>query len=964
MKNLLIILAVLCSSIAFSQTGTLRGTVIDSETGETIIGANVLLKGTYTGTVTDLDGQFSLELPVGTHDIQISYITYTTLTIEGIEIKDKEVKFLNSIAITSEEMQLAEVIITAEAASNTEAALLVVKKKSSIMIDGISSEKIKLTGDGSAAEVAKRVTGVSIEGGRYVYIRGLGDRYTKTMLNGAEIPGLDPDRNSLQMDIFPSNQIRSIIVSKNFTPDLPADFTGGLLNIETVDFPEEKVFNLSLGTSFNPYVHLNSDFLTYEGGDLDFLGFDDGARALPELAYSDNIPSPISGASSDEVNSFIRSFNPELAAVRQTSLMDLSVGLSLGNMIDLNKDGEKSRKLGYMFSLSYKNDYKYYSEAFFGEYQRFTDPDLLDLRYSNILDGQLGEQNVLIGALAGLAYKTENDKIRLTINHLQNGEKRAARLDIDNNGEAVGQSGYIAISDNLEYNQRSLTNLFLGGTHVRNEGNVELEWKVSPTFSYSYDPDIRKTAFTYIPSQEYYLFQAGNGGNPSRIWRELSEINLPSYLDLTLKHSLSGNDAKFKAGASHIYKLRDYEILSYDIQFFGLQSPWYEPDASIVLNPENLYPASQNNIYYQSGNRVPNPNEYSSNINNIGVYAMEEFMPVNKLKLILGVRMENYTQRHTGRDQAFAAGDSVFGSNLDNDIVLQSTNFFPSASMIFYATEEQNIRAAYSRTIARPSFKELSFAQILDPVTNRFFNGSFFEYNDWDGVLVETDINNFDIRWEYFLERGQAISVSAFYKTFDNPIELVRIAEQQTTSEFQPRNVGRGTVLGLEFEVIKNLAFISPVLRKFNLNANMTLVQSAIDMVDSELNSRLNFERTGETIADTRPMAGQAPYFINAGLIYSDTDNGIDAGLFYNVKGPTLAVIGLGLFPDVYMAPFHSLNFSFFKALNEKATIDFKVANILNDKIDQVYKSFETEDEFFSSLNPGVTFSVGLGYRF
>ena len=937
MKKAIFFFLILASAVAFSQNGTLRGSVIDSETGETIIGANVLLKGTYIGTVTDLDGQFLLELPVGIHDIQISYITYATITIEGVEIKNKEVKFLNNIAITSEEQQLAEVIITAEAASNTEAALLVVKKKASIMLDGISAEKIKLTGDGTAAEVAKRVTGVSIEGGKYVYIRGLGDRYTKTTLNGSEIPGLDPDRNSLQMDIFPSNQIKSIVVSKNFTADLPADFTGGLLNIETVDFPDEKVVSFSFGTSFNPYVHLNSDFLSYEGGNLDFLGFDDGTRALPAGAESNNIPTPISGASPEDVNAFVRSFNPTLAATQQTSLLDFSGSFSIGNMIDLNKGGSESRKLGYMASLSYKSEYRFYNEAFFGEYQRYTNPDSLNMRFATTQDGQLGEQSVLAGALLGIAYKTDLSKLKLTVMHLQNGENRAGKFAIVNDGAAVGQSGYLAFSDNLEYNQRSLTNIFVGGTHVFPEKRFELEWKISPTLSYSNDPDIRKTAFSYDPNTDIYLFQAGNGGNPSRIWRELSEINLPSYLDGTYKHQLFNEDAKFKAGLSYIYKTRDYQILSYDVQFFGLQSPW-EPDASQVLDPINLFPSSINNIYYQSGNVTPNPNQYNANISNLGAYVTEEFMPLKNLKLILGVRMEDYAQRHTGRDQAYASGDTINGRNLENEVVLSSTRLFPSSSLIFYATEKQNVRAAYSRTIARPSFKELSFAQILDPVTNRFFNGSFFKYNDWDGELVETNINNYDLRWEYFLERGQIISVSAFYKQFENPIELVRIAEQQTTTEIQPRNVGQGSVLGMEFELIKNLGFIAAALHNFTLNANMTIVQSAIDMTDNEFNSRKGFERTGETIDNTRPMAGQAPYFINAGLVYSSNDLGMDIGLFYNVKGPTLALVGLGLVPDVYMEPFHSLNFSLFKALSEKATIDFKVANMLNDNIDQVYK--------------------------
>ncbi len=149
------------------------------------------------------------------------------------------------------------------------------------MMGGISAAQIQLAGDGTAVEAAKRVTGVTIEGGKYVYVRGLGDRYSKTMLDNMNIPGLDPDRNTLQMDIFPTDLINNITVVKNFTADLPADFRGGLVNLEIKDFPDEKIFDVSVGVGFNPSMHLNSDYLGYQGGNTDFLGFDDGTRALP-----------------------------------------------------------------------------------------------------------------------------------------------------------------------------------------------------------------------------------------------------------------------------------------------------------------------------------------------------------------------------------------------------------------------------------------------------------------------------------------------------------------------------------------------------------------------------------------------------------------------------------------------------------------------------------------------------------
>lgn len=963
MKNVLLILLVFNSLVVFSQKGTIRGTVIEDATGETVIGASVVIKNTINGVSTDLDGQFSLQVEEGTYDLVVSYISFESLTIQSVIVKSGEVTLLNNIRMRENSLQLGEVMITATATRKSEAAINTMKKKSVSMMDGISAEKMKMTGDATAVEAAKRVTGVSIEGGKYVYVRGLGDRYTKVTLNEVDIPGLDPDKNSLQMDIFPSNLIDNIVVSKNFTADMPADFTGGIMNIETKAFPEEELFTVSAGFSYNPQMHFNSDFISSEGSSTDFLGFDDGTRALPENAKAAVIPTPYNGATPEQVNSFVNEFNPELGATKQTSLMDFSGSLSYGNQIKLNSDNSKNPRLGYIFSLSYKTDYKYYDDVTYGEYQRKSDPNDNELVSANLQEGVLAEKNVLVGALAGVAYKTNLSKVRLTVMHLQNGESKAGQFKIDNNPEGVGQSGYFAESNNLEYNQRTLSNLLLNGTHRINTSGWEIDWRVSPTYSTSNDPDVRSTAFTQTATDTF--FAAGGGGLPSRIWRSLQEVNVTSKIDLTKDYKLWDEDAKLKFGVSHNYKNRNYEILRYDVQFFYPQQ-WNDYDPNNILTAENLYPNRPNGIFYQSGNADPNPNAYESSVNNTAVYISNEFSITPNLKSIVGIRAENYVQKHTGRDIAYATGDEVNGKNLEDEKVLESLDFFPSINLIYAIAEEQNLRFAFSQTIARPSFKELSFAQILDPISNRSFNGSLFTYSDWDGELVVTNVNNIDFRWEKFMERGQILSASLFYKTFKNPIELVRIPEQQTSTEFQPRNVGDGQLLGLELEATKSLAFISEKIQNFSVSGNLTLVQSRIDMTDREYNARKEYERTGESIKNYRPMAGQAPYVVNFGLSYGDVEKGIQTGLFYNVKGAALQIVGSGLTPDVFQDPFHSLNFGFNKKLGEdrKTAIDIKIANILNDKVESVFKSYEAADQIFSSLNPGITFGIGITHKF
>ena len=973
MKKLLTILLALVSAYAIADTGTIRGTVFEDGSGLSIIGGNISIKkstdltfdgSSITGTVTDLDGSFTFIIEPGLYDLQISYVGYKTLTIQEVEVKANEVTNLQTIRMGESVDELQEVVVTAKAIRTSEVALLTIKKKSAVMMDGISSAKFKLTGDATAVEAAKRVTGVSIEGGKYVYVRGLGDRYSKTTLNQVDVPGLDPDMNTIQLDIFPTNLIDNIIVSKNFTADMPADFTGGLLNIETKAFPEEKIFDVSLSTTFNPDMHFNSDYLTYEAGGTDFLGFDDGTRELPSLANRAVIPTPLnSNFSEQQVNDFVSSFNPQLGATPETSLLDFSASLSLGNQIDLKGGGNNSPKLGYIFSASYKSGYTYFDDYTIGEFQRSTISEEYEMVPAAVQQGQVGGRSTLIGLLGGIAYKTKLSKYRLTAMHLQSGESRASQFDIDDCDCAVGHSGFLAVADNLEYNQRSLTNVLLNGTHVIKDSGWEVDWRLSPTLSISEDPDIRNTAFTLIPNGDGFIFNAGAGGLPTRIWRSLQEINAVAKVDLTKKYQFKGQDAKLKFGASHTYKEREYEILLYDLQAFGSQPFWDVADPNAVLDGDNIYPNGAD-FYIQTGNNTPNPNEYESNVNNTGFYVSNEFNVLPELKAILGVRAENFVQRHTGRDQAFANGGD--GRNLDNDKVLESLDFFPSANLIYSLTDNQNLRGAYSRTIARPSFKELSFAQILDPVSNRIFNGSLFPYEDWDGVLVETNIDNFDLRWELFQKGGQLFSISGFYKRFNNPIELVRIPQQLTSTEYQPRNVGDGQVFGIELEIRKNLEFLSGSLRNFSISTNVTFVESVIDMAEAEFEARKGFEKPGQAIEDTRDMAGQSPYVINTGLSYNDPEVGLQAGLFYNVKGPTLFIVGGGLFPDIYTQPFHNVNFSIAKKIGAegKTTIDLKVSNLLADRVESLYEAFRAEDQIFDSFNPGRAFSLGLSHQF
>ncbi|MGI9525537.1 MAG: TonB-dependent receptor domain-containing protein [Weeksellaceae bacterium] len=959
-KVLIMLFTVFGFSLMAAQNGTVRGEAFDSMTVDPLQGLTVKTADGSQQTSTDLEGAFNLELAPGVYTIIIAGDNYYEQKIEDVEVTANEVNYIGelfldeSLLTTDQSVELEGIVVTAAQSNNTETALLKMKKKSVIMLDGISAAKMELAGDGNAVDAAKRVTGVSVEGGKYVYIRGLGDRYSKTTLNGFEIPGLDPDKNTIQMDIFPTSLMDNVMVSKNFTADQPADFTGGIMNIKTKDFPKNKFMSISAGIGYNPDMHFNSDYITYEGGGTDFLGFDDGTRELPSNALTDKLPY-LGSNSAQEVATFMNQFNSTLAPENKSSLLDFDMSFSMGDQISLkNSTNENRRQLGYVLSLSYKNKTKFYDDDYYGQYVRDIDVNNTEMLLEKEQKGSLGVNSVLAGILGGVAYKTNNSKYVLNLMHLQNGEKSSSVLDIVAESPSGVTSQFKGFAYTLGYNEKSLSNLSLHGTHAFPESDWELEWGISPTLSKASDPDLRRTAYETTTGK--IKFNAGGAGMPTRYWRELNEYNVASKIDLVKDLSLFNEDAKLKLGASNTYKNRDYSILSYNVQFYGPQFDWIG-DGNEVFSPDYL---NTGQVYFSTSfiDDKINPNEYESNSNNIAGYASLEFNPIANLKAILGVRAENYVLKHTGRPIDVKRPEQ----RLDNDEVLNSLDFFPSVNLIYEATSRMNMRGSFTKTIARPSFKEMSYAQILDPISQVTFNGGLFELGDWKGNLVETRVNNFDLRWEYYMNNSEMFSLSGFYKTFDDPIELVLIASSASIN-VQPRNVGDGKVIGGEFEFRKNFDFVSADLENLSLNANVTVVKSTIEMTEMEYQDRKAYEKNGENIERERDMAGQAPYIINAGFTYTTPDNDMEYGLFYNVKGSTLNFVGNGLRPDIYSNPFHKLNFSLVKKFGD-SVVDLKIDNILGDNEEDVYRSFDAADQVFQSRSLGRTISIGYKYSF
>lgn len=952
-----LLLIFMTATNALAQNGTIRGTVIDDEYGDALIGANIVVEDAAAGGITDLDGKFEISVPEGTYKIRVSYVSFANTIVEGVVVKEGEVTPMGTIRMKEDNATLGEVVVAAKVVRNTEAALITVKRKAPNLLDGISAATFEKIGDSDAAGAMSRVTGVSVEGGKYIYVRGLGDRYTKTTLNGVDIPGLDPDRNTIQMDLFPTNVIDNIVVAKSFTANLPADFTGGAVDIATKDFPDEKIMGFSIGLDYNPSMHFNQNFVKYDGSRTDNLGFDNGQRALPTGGSTDipqyaNVVGNPNGDLGQEYQNILRSFDPTLGGYRSTSFMDMSMSYSFANQRQLKNE---KWKLGYNAAITYKNEREYYEDAEFNLYAKDNQPANYELIALEQQSGDFGVNKVLVGGLASVAIKSLNSKVKLNVLHIQNGESKAGIFYFENSNLGAN---FEANQYNLEYTQRTLTNILLNGTHKWQDGKWEFDWKFAPTRSAIEDPDIRFTRFR-LPTNTI----GTEVGLPERIWRFLEEYNFASKADFTREYKFRAQSAKVLFGAAHTYKMREYNIQNFQFSLGGSSSLTGDPNE--IFTDQNYFSAENRNGLRYSPQFIPiNPNEFQSSVNYAGAYVSNEMNLTQQLKTIIGVRLEKYDQFYTGTNQTGTIA-------LDNERVIDDLNLFPTLNLVYNLNTEQNVRASFTRTIARPSMKEMSFAEILDPITGRTFIGGMLTETTnggtevlWDGNLRSTNINNFDLRWEFFKKNGNNISLSAFYKTLKNPIEIVQFLADP--GSFQPRNVGDAQIIGGEIEFKKNLSFISASLEKLAFNANFTYTQSSIQISETEKRSRTSAARDGEVIADRRTMAGQAPWILNTGLAYNDKDKNMEAGIFYNVQGPTLMFVGFGNRANVYSVPFHSLNVNVSKNFGkeDRMSLGIKASNLLNDWKEQIFSSYQAQDQYFQRLRPGTSIGLKFGFKF
>ncbi|MDB2340020.1 TonB-dependent receptor, partial [Flavobacteriaceae bacterium] len=848
------------------------------------------------------------------------------------------------VVLNSAAEGLDEVIVTVEARRNTESSVLEIQKKSASLLDGISAQAFKKIGASNIASAIKSVPGVSVQGGKYVYVRGLGDRYSKSILNGVDIPGLDPDRNTIQMDLFPTNMLSNVLVIKSARADLPADFTGGVIDIVTKEFPNQEEFSVSVSTAYNPDMHFNSNYLSDKRSQTDFLGFDDGMRKNKIAnSFLGNTFDPRFNQTQEglsTINKIANQFSPQMAPELGTSDLNYGFGISYGNQFKFGED----KSIGILGSLSYKNQQSVFENAQNNIYNFSPNKEVFEFEENRIQSGTIGNQNVIANVLLGTTYKSASTKIKFNALHIQNGESTSGSFR-----QLTRFSDFIDFNKyNLEYTERSISNGILSGLHNFSEGDFKVEWTLSGTLAKVHDKDVRNTTF----QDEEGVFSFQENTEPKRIWRTLDENNLVSKLDATKRIQFLGSNAVLKFGIYRSQKERDFSIAQYSVSStYTSEQDWsnYDGDPNQLFNPNNIIgPSNPDGSYINPQTTIrQDANLFNSKQFNLAAYVSNEFNISEKLKSILGFRFENYQVLYTGEN-------SQLGQIYDNQKIINKSNLFPSLNFIYSLKENQNLRFAYSLTTARPSFKEASIAEIYDPLSNLFFIGNI--------NIRPTYIDNFDIRYEAFGEKAQLFAFSAFYKNLTDPIEIGFVAA--STSNYTPLNLENATVFGVELELRRNINSLFPSVRNLVFNFNGSYIISDEKYSEDELKLRTLGLREGQTIGTSRPLQGQSPYLINTGLDYNNQEKNIQVGLYFNVQGKTLEVVGDGFYPDVYTMPFNSLNFNLIKQFKGNRSLTFKITNLLNDERESRFEGFNNESQYFKLRNIGCQFSLEYAIRF
>lgn len=894
LKYLLVLFSVfVVTNLSAQETGKITGTIVDGSTGETLIGVSVVIEGTIKGAATDIDGNYSIRnVEAGVYNLIVSYISFTSQTITGVEVKNGENVTLD-IALQPETELLDEIVVTAETVRSGEAGLLSIQRKAIPVQDGISAEELSRTTDGNVGSAMKRVSGVSVVGGKDVYVRGLGNRYSNVQLNGAPVPSTNPNKKEAPVDILSSGIVENIVVQKTFTPDQSGEFSGGSVQIITKEFPEDQRLTFSYSTSVST-LYSFQNYLGYNGGGTDFLGYDNGFRNLPSELDDSSISSP-----SEEVAVSGKLHNSWSSKPIQ-SLPSQKISVNYADQLN-----EDKMPIGIVSNLSYK----YETSSREGE----------TLRYINNYNQNTGQ--VLFGSDYIRNTGVESTNLSAMLNVFVKpspvtkiGLKNLYSNSSDNTYSSIIGSYYNFDGNNrqtvLEFDRRSVYSSSLNAeTFFANLMDSKLEVDLSYSKAIRDLPDRRTTQYGETDTGDYEVIFPFRGN--THFFSFQDDNNYSAKLNYDFKPL---NVIDIKIGGVGLYKDRTFD--SYKLVYQDLANNF--PQSQKSQSPEQIF--TTDNLaagYMELIETSSSRDSYNGEQELMAGYFSMNWTPSEWWNFVGGVRAENSAQY------------------IDGQVLIDELDVLPAFNATYRPNEKTNLRSAFSITLARPEFRELSNFNFQDFVGGRTIYGN--------PDLERTRIFNYDLRVETYPSPGELFAVSAFYKKFENPIEVFYRITQN--NEVRYDNVASADLYGIELEGRKN------VTEKLRASANFSYILSSVNYAEGAA--------IGRQANEERPMYGQSPYTLNLNAFYAFPEIDSDLTVSYNTFGKRITAVGNNEQPDdEYEQPFNKLDVNFTKNFG-RASFSASVENILGDDI--LYKQ---GDVITNRYEIGTTFSLSISYSF
>jgi len=859
------------------RTG-IYGRVIDAGRGEPLYDQVPVFYGANDKVFTTADGFFAISVGPGSYDLGVTFPGFKNANVPGVRVRRGQV---TEVVVRLEaDLDTDEgPVIEIRGERGTVARRIQQRREAASASDGFTAEEIKQSGDSDVGSAARRVVGATVDREGYLYVRGLGGRYVNTMVNDSPFPSTNPDNPSVRLTLFPTNILSGISIFKTYNAEYPAAATAGTLLIETKTFPTQFEVQTSLSLGLNTETTFGS-VPAYEGGNLDWLGVDDGTREIPGSIRNRQLPN----VNSDREGNLdaIRQFGLDQELQSRTAIPNIGVGLSLGDTL---RPG--GRFFGYYLAFSFKYDEQQLTGNRIASAQ--TDPGSAEVcqnletrsQCPNIPRDEFvrneNTQTTEWGALGTATYELLPGQ---SLNYTTLFTRRSEDYAAFQTGTLVQDNQRIE-GTRFRWTEEQVWWHQLHGEHEDLPADMTVDWRVNASLADRAEPDTQDVFYraNLGGPDPVPRFQGLDPDEGRRIFSELDQVEIGGALDVTLPIS----NADLKTGVFATGFNRDFQLRRFEYDARNLSEP------ELALPPDELFQIENfENGVLSLGERTRNVDAYSATQRNYAVYGQVDTpVFVDELRLIAGVRGEIFRQQIETNPQFSSNPDQppLFNDRTDVDVL-------PAVNAVIEVYRNMQVRAAYSITLARPQIRELAPYTFPD-----FERGGTTQGNP---DLERTRVQNFDLRWEWFPGRTEVLAVTGFVKLFENPIERVVVG---ANNQFGYQNIQEAENFGLEFEARIDLETFSEFFKDQGLviGTNLTLVRSRIRLSDAQRDQATNQER---------PVQGQSPFVVNVSLAWTPEELPISLALFYNVFGETVTEVGRAGLQDIFAQPFHSLNFT------------------------------------------------------